>query len=377
MPDPVPQAAPAAAPAAAEPAPTNAIEARARRHNAVVNRESVADAMARLEAAGVGADEDTEAEAEPEAKPSLPAAKPGKKTVTPEGKDRMAELNRLAKELGLSVDAGSVLPSERAEFREFKRKQSETLAQREKEALTKLEAREKEATERLSRAERAEKVLRALENDDFDSIASAAGYKDWDDVTGRYAAKLTDPNYKEVREIKRKLEESEREKKETAERAEREKKEIETRTQQQERQRQHVAYLTRLASELPQSKDPLVAAMGDHPLFTNAILKIQQDNFDGTEPLAAERAVGMASKGAKVTLREECEDLYRRLAKVFGKQEAAPAKAKPAPKSAPVPPSAGMESSGARTMSRKERDAYERRRLMEAAELEMTERRRA
>jgi hypothetical protein len=176
-------------------------------------------------------------------------------------------------------------------------------------------------------------------------------------------ARISDPNYKRLRELEQwKEQEAEREAKAKAE--------AEQRSQQQRQAEMRQAVLKKFAAEMPQSKDPLVAAMGDHPLFLNAVMRIQEENWDGSA-LPYERMAGMSAKGAAKTLREECKELYERLHKAFGGQQpSAPPIKKPVGKTAPVSPARAVEASGQKPMTRDERNLYERRRLEEAIDAE-------
>lgn len=292
------------------------------------------------------------------AEPSAPAPKPGKKVV--QGEDtELEQLKALAAKRGYVIEDGKVMPSERAKFREYQRQRDGKLTQTEQERLSAIEKREKEVADNIKQAQ---SILKAKADGDYQGLAKELGFESWDKLQEDVIARISDPNYKRLRE----LEEKDRAREEEAAKTK-----AETERQQQQKQaaenRQRV--YDRFAAEMPQSKDPLVAAMGDHPLFVNAILAVQQENWTGpNSALPYERIAGMARKGAPRTIREECKDLYDRLHKAFGgQQQAAPPKAKPMPgKSAPVAPSRGTEASPARSMTREERNAYERRVLADA-----------
>jgi hypothetical protein len=326
-------------------------------------RETFAQTMERL--GGFGDDDDEAAET-PEAEPDKPAEKPvpakgkGATKTTPDG--GLDQLRTLAEKLGYAFDGARVVTRERAEFREWKAKQTEGLTRRQQEVLSDLE-KQRAAVETKSKV--AEAVQRAIDNGDPDGLAQALGKKDWNEVQQEFISRISDPNYKRLRQLETEAEQTKREKEEAAQR---EKQQQQQRAQVEQEQR----YLADLGAKMTKSKDPVLAAMGDHPLLQQAILRIQKENWDGTAPLSPELALKQAARGASVPLNEWLRDLHHRLDKAFGKPAAPAPAAKPkpvAPKSAPVPPSRGTEASGkATSMSFTERREYERRRLAEAIE---------
>jgi len=334
--------------------------------------ESFAQTMERM-AASLG-DEPEAAESEAEGAPE-PAEKPETKAKGP--KDKKV------------VENEAVLPSERAKFKEWKRKQAERIAADERERVSKLEEREKAADARLKKAEAVEK---AYELGDYDALAKALGAEDWNKLQEDVVAKLADPNYKRLREL-------EKFKAEQTEREEKQKREYEQQQAQRQRQEAIGKYFVDLKKQMTSSKDPLMAAMAEEPNFAQAIYRIQQEQWDGTETVTPEQALKIPAKGATKSLDQELRDLYGKLHKVYGGSgssngKPAPAVQKAAPKavgkSAPIAGSRSTEASGEkRPLSSNERmrlplaerrayDAaraqelreYERRRIQEAADQE-------
>lgn len=320
-------------------------------------KESFADAFRRHEAKLVADGKIAPEQPEPAATPEPAQPRPnGKRVVKPTGDPKLEQLSALAKELGFQVDGGKVMPSERAKFREYQRQRDQKLSQTEQERLTKLEQREKEAEADIKWAKA---LKQTKEHGDYQGLAKELGFENWDKLQEDVIQRISDPNYKRLRELEERAAAKEAEEAKAKEEGER--------TQQEQRRAQlRQAVWKKFATEMPTSKDPLVSAMGDHPMFVNAVMAIQEENWDGTA-LAYERLAGMARKGAPRTVREECKDLYDRLHKAFGGQTAAPAPVKkPVGRSAPVSPSRAVEASGSKTMTREERNTYERRRLEEA-----------
>jgi hypothetical protein len=327
--------------------------------------------MQKIRALKPTSDEPSEVEEPAEAAPEPVAPKPGKKVVNPKG-DEHEQLRSLAKKLGLEVEEGKLLPSDVAKFRDWKRKQTQTLEAETSKRLQEVVEREKTASERISKADA---IAKAIESADMDGLAKLAGFEDWNKLQEHYIGQHSDPNYKKMRELERWKEEQEKQ------RVEQEKKQQEHQKAQQ-RQVETQKYLQGLSQQMSKSKDPLVAALHDEPLLMQAIYRIQGENYDGQSVPPPERAIRMAAKGAGKSLHDELHGMYLKLHRAFGKQQpAAPAPAapqkKPAPKSAPVPPSATTEASGPGNWgSRPRKDflEYQRAKMQEAFEAEERER---
>lgn len=340
-----------ATPVAAPEAPVAAVE-----EAPAAPKESFEQAFerhkAKLEASGAIQPERDEPEPTPQPEKPKPN---GKKVVA--ANPELEQLTQLAKKLGFTLESDKILPSDRAKFRNWEKERTGRLEQTEKERLSKLETREKEAEAVIKWAQT---LKQTKENGDYQGLAKELGFENWDKLQEDVIQRISDPNYKRLRELEERAARKEEEEAKA-------KADAEQQAQQQKHSEMRQAVYKKFATEMPQSKDPLVAAMGDHPLFVNAVMAIQEQNWDGSA-LPYERIAGMSAKGATRTLREDCKELYERLHKAFGGQAATPAPKRPVGKSAPVPPSRAVEASGAKVMTRHERDEYERRRLAEAIE---------
>ncbi len=340
--------APVAAPAAVE-APAAAPEAA--EQGSPLKKESFREAFERHQAKVEGGEKPAPATAKP--------AEPKAKKVVQSTDAELDQLKALAAKRGYVIEDGKVMPSERAKFRQYQRERDGKLSKAEQERLTAVEQREKAVETEIKRAQ---SILKARADGDYQGLAKELGFENWDKLQEDVIARISDPNYKRLREL-------EQWKEEEASRAEKAKAEQEQTAQQQRAMQQRQAVYKKFAEEMPQSKDPLVAAMGDHPLFTNTVLRIQEQMWKEHGALSYEFLAGQKAEGAPRSLREECKELYDRLHKVYGQQQAQPAKVRPMPgKSAPVPPSRGTEAASAKVMTREERNAYERQRLAEAIE---------
>lgn len=330
--------------------------------------------------------------------------------AAPENSKEREQLVALAKKLGYEIEDTKVTTVERANYRKWKEGQNAKYAQLEQEIArrkaeaealhgAKLTEAEKAAKEKLEKAETevefAQKLVAAAEENDYEAIAAMLGHKDWNELQQSVISKFADPNYKELRELKKWKEEQEQQRtkaeKEKAEAEAKAKREEEERTKEhqrqqeiQARQQQMAAYHKQLSEKMAASEDPLTRVMSQDPQYIAAIVRIQQENWDAeTETtVTPEQAAKMAAKGAGTTLLSELEGLYKRLGEVFGSAPAAPAQAKKptnqsesepekpskAPRSAPVPTKgAKTPSAPGRWANRKEWEDYRNQRLAEAA----------
>lgn len=262
---------------------------------------------------------------------------PAQGGATPFTPEEMEEFRAKAAKLGYELDAGKVTIRERAAFREERRKAKSAIEEMSRAERAALESERastaKERAEHAEKLKRVEAIDRAIEIGDYQELARLAGKKDWDDLQKDVIAKLADPNYKELQELKRK--ESEREAKEhqQAEKAEQQAKERETAAQEAARREGQHRYKQYLAQTLQQSKHPLVSSLADDPTFVEAIFRIQEEHWDGESTVTPEQAIKLAIKGASLSLEDELRQLHARLTKGLHIEEApaappAPAKGK-------------------------------------------------
>lgn len=297
----------------------------------------------------------------------------------PSPEQKLETLRTLAKDLGLVIDDNKVVANERAELRIAKRDHQRRV---EEEQRGLVEQYNQAVAAIQPELDKARAVMKALDEGDADELAKLAGAKDWNEAQERFIAKMTDPNWKKIRDLERQVEADKREKTEHEQRLQ----------QQSEHNKKLVAertYQTDLAKAMKQSQDPICRELSDDPAFVNAIFQIQRENWDGSETVTAEQALKMAVKGAPMSVREELEQHYRRLHKVFGAAVAAavaeatppvaaePAKApdrpgaRPRPKTGIAPAAtAGAPSPPGKFKDAAERRAYNLARLKEAADAE-------
>lgn len=224
-----------------------------------------------------------------------------------------------------------VKPSERAEFREYKRQQRELIAKERAE----LEKQKQEFTgthgERLTKAE---SILKAIEAGDPEGFAQAVGTKDFNEFQESFIKRLADPNYKELRELQKWREDQQKQ-------AEQQKKDQETQEANRQRAELRSKWLGDLTEKGKTSKDRVAQAMADDPMFLNVVFEIQKAHWDDSSKstVSLEEAIDRGLPGHKTTLREELKALYDRLGKAFGEPPALAAAngRKPAPKTAVTP----------------------------------------
>lgn len=228
-------------------------------------------------------------------------------------------------------DDEPVKPSERAEFREYKRQQQAALDKR----MAELDKREKDfAGTHGERLTKAESILKAIEAGDPEGFAQAVGTKDFNEFQESFIKRLADPNYKELRELQKWREDQQKQ-------AEQQKKEQETQEANRQRAELRGKWLGDLTEKGKTSKDRVAQAMADDPMFLNVVFEIQKAHWDDSakSTVSLEEAIDRGLPGHKTTLREELKALYDRLGKAFGEPPALAVAngRKPAPKTAVTP----------------------------------------
>lgn len=278
---------------------------------------------------------ETEPTQSAEAKPNGKAngkAKPAEPPPEAHPVDEAELLRTLAAKLGFEVEDRKLTTKERAEFR---LKAKELRSEIDAELQQRREAFEAEVNPRRAQLDKAMALEAAHEAGDYEAIARILGNKDWDELQKTVIEKLSNPHYKEVQELKRWKEE-------TAERERRAAAEWEQQQVAQRHAQAVAAHKADLSERMSRSNDPLIRAMHDDPGFIQAVFRIQQENWDGTETVSPEQAIRMAAKGTSRALRDEMVELKKRLDQAFPVQAAEPAEEKslmkaPAPKTSPAP----------------------------------------
>ncbi len=310
---------------------------------------------------------------EPEKAPAEAAA-PVAELTEPTPEQKAETLKALALELGMTIDDGKVTTSDRAALRIAKREHEQRIKAAEQDLVN----RYNQALEALKpELEKAQAVIKAIDEGDADELAKLAGAKDWNEFQERALAKITDPNWKKIRDLERQVDADKREKEEATQRA----RQQSEHNSQLEAQRK---YRTELSGSMKKSTDPLCREMADDPAFVHAIYQIQRENWDGSATVTAEQALKMMVRGAPLSVRDELKQTYERLHKVFAASPAAPAPAvaaaapapstdkpgqRPRPKTQVVPAATGgAPSPVAPFKNAAERREYNMRRLKEAAD---------
>lgn len=253
-------------------------------------------------------------EAEPEATETDEPAKPkpvAKAKPKPDAAgSELEQLRALAKKHGFEVEDGKVSAVERIKFKGWKADQEKALDAKVKEALADLESKKGQSAARLAKAEAIEK---AHADGDWVGLAKALGHEDWNALQKSVIARVSDPNYLKTRELEEWKNKKEREE---AERAEKE----QAQKQQAEQQERRRAYIAEVSSIMSKSKDKLAAVFHDDALVVNAILRIQQENYDRAtgRTVTPEQALKMKGRGTQRTLTDELKTMYDKLHSVFG-----------------------------------------------------------
>lgn len=290
--------------------------------------------------------EEEEAETEKDPKPAV---------TTELSKD---DFLALAKKHGFELDrAGRVTTAERHKFREEKRQQAEQIEQRARgyqqqlqNYMAELDHKQAEFAARESRSSSFEK---AIEAGDFDAVAVAAGRKDWQSLQQEMLDRVSDPTYKQLIEMQKWKEQKEQEEQQRQQHWQRQQEEQREQAAQQEQRQHEATYKGQLSQMMASSKDPIVAAMHDDPVFVESIFQYQRKHFDAeTATAPSPEALIRRDEGG---VRTAIEKLYSRLGKALGAPSAPPAREEaeaspeatktaalsaPAPKAPPKQPSA-------------------------------------
>lgn len=222
--------------------------------------------------------------------------------------DKLEQLKALAAELEMDFDGAKVAIRERVEFREAKDRLRKQIEQQEAEVLRRLDEAKTQFSTKLTKADQIEK---AYEAGDYDGLAKLLGPNDWNALQEEMIAKISDPNYKRLRELERKDQEREAENQRVQ--------------QMHQNQANHRArsealatHTANLQAQMKASTDPLVREMHDDPLFVNSVIAIQQQNWDGKSTVSPEKAIRMAADGFAAPVAQHMKGLYDKLHRVFG-----------------------------------------------------------
>lgn len=246
------------------------------------------------------------------------------------GPDKALQI--IAKKIGWEVDGQSVSVADRKAFRDQQR-----------EAKAAWEARERQFAENWDKKLRdaqgeidfGRAVKAAREQGDYDGIARAVGFKDWNELTEDHIKKLADPNHQRLTELEKRLQEKER-----AEQEQRQ--QWEQQQAQQQRAAQVQAYKGEMSAGMKQSENPVLRELADFPDVVNMLFAVQQANFDNASrrTVTLEQAINMPLPGGSQPIIGILKSWHAGLSKAFG-GEAAPAaqaaKPKASGKTAPTP----------------------------------------
>lgn len=264
----------------------------------------------------------------------------------------------LAKKHGFELDrAGRVTTAERHKFREEKRQQAEQIDQRARGYQQQLhgymaELEQKQAAF-AAQESRASDFDKAIEAGDFDAVAAATGRKDWQSLQQEILDRISDPTYKQMVELRDWKDQQEKEKQQQQTAWQRQQEQQREQVAQQEQREIEDNYKGQLSAQMASSKDPMVAAMHDDPVFIETIFQFQRKHFDAEARTApSPEALIRRDEGG---IRASLEKLHARLSKALGAPSAPPAReaaeaspeatkaaalSAPAPKGPPKQPSA-------------------------------------
>ncbi len=209
-----------------------------------------------------------------------------------------------AKEFGFEIDDGKVVNRERAELRVARKRIERDLNSKAQQIQRTYEEKIGELQEDVQAAGF---FRRAIETRDYDSIAKAAGFRNFGEMSIAHVQRAADPAMEEVRTLRQQLEARDRAQ---AARAEQERVEREARSAEAQR----TDYVRNLHAELSSSADPAIAGLAADPddggAFTSMVFAVQQEHYDGHSTVSIQQA-------AKIAL-DRIRSSYDRTSKILG-----------------------------------------------------------
>lgn len=230
------------------------------------------------------------------------------------GYPELSQLEALAAKRGLVLEGGKITAKERAEFRAWKRSQQQAIEQRERELLGKVEGTKAELREQIEFAQR---VTQLADDHDFDGLAKLLRFENWDGLQAAYASRLTDPNYRQLRE----LQEERRQRKEREEQEARSKAENERRTRLQQAQ---ATYREELSASCAQSANKIVRSLAKDPDFLAVVSAIQREEYDPRTQttVTPEQALELVGPRRQQALSARLKELREALNSAFEEERA-------------------------------------------------------
>ncbi len=221
----------------------------------------------------------------------------------------LATLKKLAEKHGFVLNDKGITKRDVAAFTDKKRRLNQKYVKERTELI-------QDYNSRVAQVEQVrapfEAFNKALQENDLDELAKIAGFEGWNELQADRLKTMNDPNYQRMRAL-------EKERNEEKAAREREKQEHDRRVAQAEQQRALQEYHINLSRKAAASKDPLAKAMHDDPLFIKTIVSLQKDLIDPLtrKTVSIEQALDYELPNGK-TLRTNLEERYKRLHGVFG-----------------------------------------------------------
>jgi hypothetical protein len=221
----------------------------------------------------------------------------------------LATLKKLAEKHGFVLNDKGITKRDVAAFTDKKRRLNQKFVKERTELIQDYNARVAQVDQVRAPFEAFNK---ALQENDLDELAKIAGFEGWNELQADRLKTMNDPNYQRMRAL-------EKERNEEKAAREREKQEHDRRVAQAEQQRALQEYHINLSRKAAASKDPLAKAMHDDPLFIKTIVSLQKDLIDPLtrKTVSIEQALDYELPNGK-TLRTNLEERYKRLHGVFG-----------------------------------------------------------
>jgi hypothetical protein len=221
----------------------------------------------------------------------------------------LATLKKLAEKHGFVLNDKGITKRDVAAFTDKKRRLNQKFVKERTELINDYNARVAQVDQVRAPFEAFNK---ALQENDLDELAKIAGFEGWNELQADRLKTMNDPTYQKMRAL-------EKERNEEKAAREREKQEHERRVAQAEQNRLMQEYHINLSRKAAASKDPLAKAMHDDPLFIKTIVSLQKDLIDPLtrKTVSIEQALDYELPNGK-TLRTNLEERYKRLHGVFG-----------------------------------------------------------
>lgn len=241
---------------------------------------------------------------------------------------KLEAFKKQAEKLGYSVDGGRVALEERKAFREAKRRNQEWVEAEKKKIETERESVKSEAEKLLAdakdRLSNLDEFEKAVKTRDYEDIAKALGFEDWNALQEDVYARNSDPGYQRMKELERREKERSEQEKKAKEEAEatkkRMQKELEDKARSEQEAKNLAEYRTKLSEHMKASDHKILRAFHDDAPVLNTIMAIQRENYDPDTrtTVSVQDAIKMNIPGTNTPMIKIMTANYERYRAAFG-----------------------------------------------------------